>query len=90
MAQAVRFLFEVFQLNNNGTKTLIREDTTESTTFSVSGLSPGWYVAHVTAVSRNGARSEPTRLPFFVRQNGGSMSVSRELGVHSRAGNHVQ
>lgn len=90
MAQAVRFLFEVFQLNDDGTKTLMHEGITEATTFSVSGLSTGWYVAHVTSVSPSGARSEPTRLPFFVQQDGGSMFVSRERGVRSGAASHVQ
>lgn len=90
MAQTVRFLYEVFQLNDDGTKTLSHEGITAATRFSVSGLPTGWHVAHVTSVSPNGARSEPTRLPFFVQQDGGSMVVSRERGVREEAANHVQ
>ena len=90
MARPVRFLYEVFRLNDDGTRTLVRECITESTTFRAGVLSPGWHVTYVYALSPEGARSEPSRLPFFMRKDGGSMVVSRHSGIQSRAGSHIQ
>lgn len=90
MAPPERFLYEVFRLNDDGTRTLVRECITESTTFRVGVLSPGWHVTYVYALSPEGARSEPSRLPFFMHEDGGSMVVSRHTGIQSGAGSHIQ
>lgn len=90
MARPVRFLYEVFRLNDDGTRTLVQECTTESTTLRLGGLSPGWHVTYVYALSPDGARSEPSRLPFFMHECGGSMVVSRHTGIQSEADSHVQ
>lgn len=84
MARPVRFLYELYRLNDDGTKTLVHECATESTTFRCGGLAPGWYVTHVHQLSPSGARSEPSRIPVFVRDARGSMRVSRDTGLQRR------
>lgn len=88
MARRARLLYEVCRLESDGTRTIVAEGVTGGEDIRVSGLAPGWYITCIYAPLPDGARSEPSRIPSFVRESGGSLAVGRTQGAG--AGSHVR